>query len=29
MGNLRLKGEAGGETPPWPQIGFALMAMMH
>ena len=29
MGNLQLKGEAGGESPPWPQIAFALMAMMH
>ena len=29
QGNLQLKGEAGGENPPWPQIGFALMAMMN
>jgi hypothetical protein len=29
MGNLQLKGEAGSDMPPWPQIGFALMAMMH
>lgn len=29
QGNLQLRGEAGGENPPWPQIGFALMAMMN
>ncbi len=29
LGNLQLRGEAGSENPPWPQIGFALMAMMH
>lgn len=29
MGNLQLRGEAGTETPPWPQFAFALMAMMH
>jgi hypothetical protein len=28
-GNLQLRGEAGAENPPWPQIGFALMAMMN
>ena len=29
QGNLQLRGEAGSENPPWPQIGFALMAMMN
>jgi hypothetical protein len=29
MGNLILKGAAGSDDPPWPQIGFALMSMMH
>jgi hypothetical protein len=29
MGNLMLRGQAGVDDPPWPQIGFALMAMMH
>lgn len=29
QGNLVMKGEAGSENPPWPQIGFALMAMMN
>lgn len=28
-GELELRGEAGGDDPPWPQIGFALMAMMN
>jgi hypothetical protein len=28
-GDLQLKGEAGSDDPPWPQIGFALMAMMN
>lgn len=28
-GDLQLKGEAGTDNPPWPQIGFALMAMMN
>lgn len=28
-GDLQLKGEAGADSPPWPQIGFALMAMMN
>ncbi len=27
--NLQLRGEAGAENPPWPQIAFALVAMMH
>jgi hypothetical protein len=26
MQNLELRGEAGKEAPPWPQIGFALLA---
>lgn len=29
QGNLQLKGEAGTDSPPWPQIAFALMAMMN
>jgi hypothetical protein len=29
MGNLMMRGEAGGEDPPWPQIAFALMSLMH
>lgn len=29
QGNFQLRGEAGAENPPWPQIGFAFMAMMH
>ena len=29
QGNLQLKGEAGIDTPPWQQIGFALIAMMN
>ncbi len=29
QGNLQLRGEAGSENPPWPQLGFALMAMMN
>ena len=29
QGNLQLRGEAGGENPPWPQLAFALMAMMN
>lgn len=29
MGNLELRGEAGHELAPWPQIGFALMGMMQ
>lgn len=28
-GDLQLRGEAGGANPPWPQIGFALIAMMN
>jgi hypothetical protein len=28
-GDLQLRGEAGSDNPPWPQIGFALMAMMN
>ena len=28
QGNLLLKGEAGSDNPPWPQIAFALIAMM-
>jgi hypothetical protein len=28
-GDVQLRGEAGGENPPWPQIAFALMALMH
>lgn len=27
--NLVLRGEAGAENPPWPQFGFALMAMLQ
>ena len=29
QGNLQLRGEAGGENAPWPQMGFALIAMMN
>ena len=29
MQDLQLKGEAGKESPPWPQFGFALMAAFH
>ena len=29
QGNLQLRGEASGDNPPWPQIAFALMAMMN
>lgn len=29
QGNLQLRGEAGGEDAPWPQMAFALMAMMN
>lgn len=28
-GDVQLRGEAGIDNPPWPQIGFALMALMH
>ena len=28
-GELQLKGEAGAESPPWPQFGLALICMMH
>lgn len=28
-GDVQLRGEAGGDNPPWPQIAFALMALMH
>ena len=28
-GDLQMKGEAAHDTLPWPQIGFALMAMMN
>ena len=28
QGNLQLKGEAGSDNPPWPQLAFALVAMM-
>lgn len=28
-GDLQLMGDAAGDDPPWPQIGFALMAMMN
>ncbi len=29
QGNLQLRGEAGSEDAPWPQMAFALMAMMN
>ena len=29
LGNLQLRGEAGSENPPWPQIAFAFVAMMN
>jgi hypothetical protein len=29
MQNMRLIGEAGADDPPWPQFGFALVAMMQ
>ena len=29
QGNLQLRGEAGTDDPPWPQIAFALIAMMN
>lgn len=29
MGYLQLRGEAGSESPPWPQIAFALMALVN
>jgi hypothetical protein len=29
MQNLELRGEAGNENPPWPQLGFALMAAFY
>ena len=29
QGNLQLRGEAGGDNPPWPQLAFALIAMMN
>jgi hypothetical protein len=28
-GDVQLRGEAGSENPPWPQIAFALLALMH
>lgn len=29
MQELELRGEAGAEAPPWPQVGFALMAAFN
>ncbi|MFZ5442636.1 MAG: hypothetical protein ACOZQL_21685 [Myxococcota bacterium] len=29
MGNFMLRGVAGSDDPPWPQIGFALVGMMQ
>ncbi len=29
MGNFELRGEAGSTNPPWPQLGFALLASIQ
>ncbi len=29
QGNLVLQGQAGAERPPWPQLAFGLLSLMH
>lgn len=29
MGNLQLRGEAGSDNPPWPQLALSLMVLMQ